>query len=180
MTSSSVNVPVLSTHNTSMPPKPCIASSCLTTVSFFAIAALPRAKQTVTTIGKSSGTSPTATDRENKKEVIQLPRITPDSTNTTGTSAAIKRSRTYATEVAPPSKRRFGRRRAERPLAQTVCSPTAKTMPSALPLTTAAPIKARLGKSNKEASAQGVFSASFSTMRLSPVSCDWERKKSLV
>ena len=94
----------MSTQSRSMLPKPCMALMVLTTVCFLPMAAQPLARQAFTTMGSSSGVRPTATDKANRKADSQLPLVSPQAANTTGTSTAIKRISTQAMEFAPRSK----------------------------------------------------------------------------
>ena len=96
-----VSVPVLSMQSTSMLPKPCIALISLIMVCLRLMVRLPFARQAVMTIGSISGISPTATDRAKAKDSSHFPPVIPSSTNTMGTSTAIKRSMTQAMEPAP-------------------------------------------------------------------------------
>ena len=65
------------------------------------MAPLPLARQAVITMGSISGVKPTATDRANRKAENQFPWVSPQATNTTGISTAIKRMSTQAMEWAP-------------------------------------------------------------------------------
>ena len=96
-----VSVPVLSMQSTSILPKPCMALMSLIIVCFLLMARLPLARQAVMTIGSISGISPTATDRAKAKDSSHFPPVIPRSTNTIGTSTAMKRSMTQAMELAP-------------------------------------------------------------------------------
>ena len=87
-----------------MLPKLCIAFMFFTIVCFSPMAELPFARQALITMGRSSGVRPTATERENRNEVSQSPLVMPETTNTTGTKATIKRIKTQAIEFAPVSK----------------------------------------------------------------------------
>ena len=64
----SVSVPVLSVHSTSMAPMSWIAVSRLTITFCAAMRMAPRASVTETTIGSSSGVSPTASATANRKD----------------------------------------------------------------------------------------------------------------
>src|SRR6476661_1755091 len=66
----SVSVPVLSLHKTSMPPRSWIAERRFTITSSRDMRTAPRASVTETTIGRSSGVSPTASASAKRKDSI--------------------------------------------------------------------------------------------------------------
>ena len=117
------------------------------------IATAPLARQVVTIIGSISGVSPTATEIANKAAFIQSSLVKPLINKTTGTMTSIKRIKTQETELTPFSKLVFGgllfSALAISP--KSVSLPTATATPTAVPLMTLLPIKARLGSSVIEA-----------------------------
>ena len=110
---SSVRVPVLSMHNTSIAPRLWIAGSRLATTPRPRSTACARISAVVVTTGSIPGTRPTAAAAANRPACTQVSRVNPVSSSTSGTAASMSRMSVQETAVTPRSNalrpRRLGR-----------------------------------------------------------------------
>lgn len=106
----------------------------------------PFASEIVTIIGNISGVSPTATDKPKSRDSSQSPLLIPLIKKTTRTMHNMKRIKIHDTELTPFSKLvlTLGLTSSLAMTPKMVRSPVATTTPTAVPLITLLPKKARL------------------------------------
>lgn len=164
-----------------------MASSRLTMTWWRERSTAPLPRQVVTSMGSISGVSPTATDSEKSSAETQSPFVAPETTNTTGSMASMRRMSRRLVDLMPASNEVSRLRPASVPVASPniVRAPVATTMPRALPEMTVEPMNARLSRSVRAgalAAAVALASAArlarFSTGSDSPVSEAWLTKRS--
>ena len=161
----SVSVPVLSVHRTSMLPRSCTAASRLTITRSPAIRSAPRASVMDTTIGSSSGVSPTASATANRNDWShgRWNRAFTSSTNSTMRIAS-RRMRSPKLRI-PISNAVAGGFEIKLSLISPseVAEPVRHTSMEAVPPTTEVPMNTAFDAASRSAAAPGVSPARFST-----------------
>ena len=142
----SVSVPVLSLHSTSIAPRSWIADRRFTITDLRDRRIAPCASVTDTTIGSSSGVSPTASAKANRKDCSKGRCISRLASSTNSTSSTVSRTIMRPKPRMPTANAVGGGGCCNAWAMEPSCArrPVARTSAVAVPLTTEVPMNTRL------------------------------------